>query len=282
MYPQPDIEFIPANPANYMLGRSGTPVRHVFFHHIVGSAQSALDRFAGPNQVSAHFIVAPNKIYCSVDTDNTAYSNGVWASNLESVSIEHEGTWLNGYRNEDVMNTSARLVAWLRGLYPDATPMRHRDVYATACPGELPVEEIWNKASELINPPKPVPVAPEWLRNRTVDAKTMYTQVGNVQLWNLDNPTLPADARVFPVNTELKIGSKTTVGGVDFYITEYSTGKNIAAGYKASQLDIKPYKAPEQPPVVTPTPTMEERLTALEKVVQVIRDFLNSIFKTKV
>lgn len=274
MYPQPDIEFIPANSANYMLGRSGTPVRVIAFHHVVGSAQSALNRFAQPVQVSAHFIVGANKIYCSVDTDNTAYSNGDWASNLESVSIEHEGTWLNGFRDQRVLDNSARLVAWLRGLYPEAEPIRHRDVYPTACPGELPVEEIWDKASELINPPKPVPVAPEWLTNRKAYVKTMYAQVGGVQLWNLDNPAVPADSRVFPVNQEFKIGSKTSVGGVDYYITEYSTGKNIAAGYKVSQLDLKPYKAPEQPPVVTPTPLPETDTAWIRRALQAILDFL--------
>lgn len=143
---------------NYTKGRQGTPVRKITFHHAVGSAQSAVNRFLKPSeQVSAHFIVAPDRIICMVNTDDTAWTNGVWASNLESVTIEHEGDWRNGFRNEATINNSARLVAWLRKLYPTATPNRHRDIKATACPGDLPVEEIWNKATDILFPkPKPV------------------------------------------------------------------------------------------------------------------------------
>lgn len=143
---------------NYTEGRQGTPVRHITFHHVVGSAQSAINRFLNPaQQVSAHFIVAPDRVICMVNTDDTAWCNGNWSSNLESVTIEHEGDWRNGFRNEATINNSARLVAWLRTLYPTATPTRHRDIIATACPGDLPVEEIWNKATEILFP-KPAPV----------------------------------------------------------------------------------------------------------------------------
>lgn len=283
-YPQPNLVWIPANSANFMTGRQGTPVRHIAFHHVVGPATSAVTKFQQPVQVSAHFIVASDRIYCMVDTDDTAYCNGVWASNLESVCIEHEGDWRNGFRSEGVIQQSAILVAWLRSLYPTATPIRHRDVMATACPGDLPVEEIWNRATDLLTPPKPVPTTPEWLKNRTGYTKTMYVQIGNTQLWNLENPTVPADARTFPVNTEIKIASKTTVGGVDYLITEYSTNNNVPAGYRATDLATTPYKAPEQPPTPPPvippppTPSLEDRVSVLEKIVKAITDFLSSIF----
>lgn len=146
---------------NYSPGRSGQPVRHITFHHVVGPASSALARFDNPdNQVSAHFVVGANDIWCCVNTDDTAWCNGNWQSNLESVTIEHEGDWRNGFRSDAVINNSARLVAWLRTLYPTASPMRHRQVIATACPGDLPVEEIWAKASEILNPTPPVVVPP--------------------------------------------------------------------------------------------------------------------------
>lgn len=252
-YPQPNLIWIPANNANFMVGRNGTPVRKIAFHHVVGTAESAVSKFQQPVQVSAHFIVGHDRIYCMVDTDDTAYCNGNWASNLESVCIEHEGTWLNGFRDEGVIANSANLVAWLRSLYPSASPIRHRDVMATQCPGDLPVEEIWNRATTLLNPPAPTPPPQaEWLTNRKTYPKTMYVQVANTQLWNLNNPSVPADGRVFPVNTQISIGSKTTVGAQTFYITEYSTGKNIAAGYREADLSVTPYSQPQQPPAPGP------------------------------
>ena len=143
---------------NYTPGRNGTPVRHITFHHVVGSAASAVSKFLNDaSDVSAHFVVGANTIYCCVNTDDTAWTNGNWASNLESVTIEHEGDWRNGFRDERVLANSARLVAWLRSLYPGATPTRHRDISATACPGDLPVEEIWNRATAILYPPAPAP-----------------------------------------------------------------------------------------------------------------------------
>lgn len=250
--PQPDLIWIPANAANFMYGRQGTPVRKIAFHHVVGSAASAVSKFQQPVQVSAHFVVASDRIYCMVDTDNTAYCNGNWSSNLESVTIEHEGTWLNGFRDEGVIANSAQLVAWLRSLYPAATPIRHRDVMATACPGDLPVEEIWDRASQILNPPAPVLVdtRPEWLKNRRTNPAIKYANKGNVQLWNLDNPSVPADDRLFAVNQQFNIGSVTNVGGRDYFITAYSTDKNVAAGFRFEDLSDTEYTVPEQPPVI--------------------------------
>lgn len=146
---------------NYTPGRAGTPVRHITFHHVVGSAESAISKFqSSASETSAHFVVGHDKVYCCVNTDDTAWTNGNWASNLESVTIEHEGDWRNGFRDDRVIAQSVKLVAWLRSLYPNATPLRHRDISATACPGDLPVEEIWNKAFNVLNPPAPTPPPP--------------------------------------------------------------------------------------------------------------------------
>lgn len=251
---QPPLNWIPS--PSYTPGRQGTPVRHITFHHAVGSAESAVARFQNvAQQVSSHFIVSPTQIYCMVDTDDTAYTNGVWASNLESVTIEHAGDWRNGFRDDNVIARSAILVAWLRTLYPDATFNRHRDVYPTQCCGDLPVEEIWAKAGQIINPP--APAQPEWLVNRTPLAIKKYVQHDNTQLWSLTNTNNVADSRVFKTNDAIDIGSQTTVGTQKYFITAYSTSKNVAAGYKAEDLADIPYTppvvvTPPKPPVVIP------------------------------
>lgn len=256
--PQPNLIWVPS--PNYTEGRQGNSVQNITFHHACSSAESAVSWLANTaSQVSAHFVVAPDKIYCMVDTDNTAWTNGNWASNLISVTIEHAGTWLNGFRDEGVIAQSVILNAWLIDLYPNATPNRHRDVCATECPGDFPVEEVWQKAQALrqsiINPapaPAPVVVVPEWLKNRVPQVCTKYIAKDGVQL--LDLTTLKAaDARVFTQNMKIDVGSKTTVSGKDYFITVYSTGKNIAAGYLGTDLLDQPYSPPiPEPEVINP------------------------------
>jgi hypothetical protein len=257
MYPEPPINFIEA--ASYTLGRNGNPVRHITFHHVVGSAASAISKFRNPaSQVSSHFIVGANGITCMVDTDNTAWCNGNWQSNLESVTIEHEGIWLNGFRDENVINNSAQLVAWLRSLYPDATPTRHRDVSSspTACPGELPVEEIWNKATALLNPaPVPPPVPPAFnlqitdIQNRFVITKK------DADVWDLTF-TKWSDAKsvkVLQAGTKLEVSATAIhpLGGT-YYLTEYSYSKGIKNGINSK--DVTDVTIPTPPPVEPPTP----------------------------
>lgn len=246
--PQPNLTWVPS--PNYTVGRQGNPVRKRAFHHVVGSADSAKNKFLQDGGISAHFIVGADKIYCMVDTDNTAYTNGNWASNLESVTMEHEGDWRNGFRDDRVINNSVKLNAWLLDLYPNATFIRHRDVAQTACSCDLPVEEIDQKARALkdsyyapVTPPQP-----EWLKNR-VDTPDVikYAQVDGVQLWKLDSTSTPADNRTFARNTDFLIGGETTVGGKKYYITKYSMDKSIAAGFRAEDLGDAPW-APPVPP----------------------------------
>lgn len=246
--PPLDIQLSP----NYSEGRQGTPVRRIAFHHVVGTAASAVSKFkSSASQTSAHFVVAPTKIYCCVDTDNTAWTNGNWASNLESVTIEHEGDWRNGYRNDGVIEQSAKLVAWLRTIYPNATPIRHRDVAQTQCPGDLPVEEIWNKATAILNPPKPTPVTPPATAIQITDIQNrVVVTKKDANLWDLNFNTWAEakSVKVIPKGTEVEISAiaKHPLGS-SYYMTEYSFAKGIKNGINIVDCEEKP-----APPVVTP------------------------------
>jgi hypothetical protein len=245
---------------SYSPGRQGTPVRHITFHHVVGSAASALARFDNPNQqVSAHFVVGSDAIWVCVNTDDTAWTNGEWNSNLESVTIEHEGDWRNGYRNDAVIANSARLVAWLRTLYPDATPNRHRDVHPTACPGDLPVEEIWDRATQILNPPQqpaPTPPTTSLIMEKIPTKQVITTREAN--LWNLSF-TQWHDAQVvktFSAGTVLDVAAtvKHPLGGL-YYVTPYSYDKSIFNGINTA--DVTDYVAPSPQPDPTPLPVPE-------------------------
>lgn len=284
---------------NYSPGRQGTPVRRIAFHHVVGTAESAVSKFANSSsQTSAHFVVAPNKVYCCVDTDNTAWTNGNWASNLESVTIEHAGDWRNGFRDEGVINQSARLVAWLRTLYPSATPIRHNQVASTACPCDLPVEEIWNRATEILNPPKPpAPTVPPATPIQITDVQNKIVVTSkDANLWDLNFNTWAEakSVKVIPKGTEVEISAiaKHPLGS-SYYMTEYSFSKGIKNGINVADCSDKvvvvpPVVPPVEPPVVTPPITPEppkpeepnldqENNTLLKQILAIVTEILNKI-----
>lgn len=286
---QPSLTERAPNSNNFMLGRQGRTVRNFTYHHVVGTAESAVSRFQQPVQVSSHFIVGPNVIYVMVDTDNTAFTNGNWESNLQSVTIEHAGTWLNGFRDEAVINNSAKLTAWLRTLYPNATPNRHRDVSSTACPGELPVEEIWNRASNILNPPAPAPPPPVVPAPKivVVDVQNKIVVTNkDANLWDLNFTSFPTakSLKTIPKGTEVEISATARHPlGTTYYLTEYSFSKGIMNGINVKDCTDKVVVIPPViPPVVPPTeppkpPTKDQeqdaRLGIIEASIEAIKKF---------
>lgn len=251
---QPAIRWIGAHPNNFTSGRSGRPIGNITFHHIVGSLASADATFQNAaRQASATFGVGASEIHQYVALGDTSYANGNWESNLRSITIEHEGDWRFGYTNEAVLNRSAELVAWLRTIYPGIGWNRHRDVsqLGTACPGDLPCEEIWARSEKLLNPP--ASQTPEWLKNRVNVESTVYAQIDGLRLINLNDVNQYADGRSFARNTDFQIGSETTVGGVKYLITKSSTDLNKANGIRAVEVATSPWQ-PAPPPTPEPAP----------------------------
>lgn len=251
-YPQPPITFRAAHPNNYTVGREGRRLRFITFHHAVGSLESVYQSWANPNRAgSSHFGVGQAGIHQYVAVENTAWTDGNWDSNLQSVTIEHEGDWRFGYYNEATIENSANLVAWIIANY-DPSYRRHREVSLkpTVCPGDLPVETIWQRALNKLKAHE-ASQNPEWLRNRKdiADVK-MYAKINGVRIWDLNNPSVAADNRTFALNNDFEISAETTVGGKKFYITKWSHDTNKANGLRAEELDTKPY-TPPQPPADT-------------------------------
>lgn len=251
-YPQPSLT-VRLSP-NYTQGRQGKRINFITFHHTAATAISAVQKFSNPaSQTSSHFVVGEVEMWCCVDTDNTAWTNGNWNSNLECITIEHHGDWRNGYRNEAVIENSARLVAWLRDLYPGISYNRHNQVAQTACPADLPVEEIWNKATQLLapEPPKSAKLVVTDIVNKIVITKK------DADLWDLSF-TKWEDARSIkkiPAGTEVEVSATANheLGGL-YYLTEYSFSKGINNGINVVDCEEKP-TPPEPPtPPVPPTP----------------------------
>lgn len=253
--PKPQIVWKGAHPNNFTVGRpNGGRNGQETFHHVVGSADSAVIVFNNPSRGgSAHFIVTdkPNVIYQCVDINNTAWTDSNWASNLRAITVEHHGDWRNGYNNATVRENAAKLCAWLRdqGLVNHA--IRHRQVATngTICPADLPVEAIWNRATEIINYYRDLDNTPQWMKDRKAANTVVYSHKDGLFLRNLNDPSKAVDSRRWGINQQFEIGGYTTIGGKKYYITKSSMQSNAAAGLLEGEVKTTKWEAPK--PVVT-------------------------------
>src|SRR5690606_12748096 len=97
-----------AHQNNYMKGRNGKRPKHITIPWIVGSLESAAATFQNPKRISStHYGIGDNEIFQFVSEADTAFGNGQWQANLEGISIEHEGGWLdnNGNRVKPSLKT---------------------------------------------------------------------------------------------------------------------------------------------------------------------------------
>lgn len=256
--PKPNIVWRGAHPNNFTVGRPGGGLDgRNSNHHVVGSAESAVLVFNQSNRgASSHLVITDRPDVAAwqcVDFANTAWCDGNWESNLRTISMEHHGDWRNGYRNAQVLENSARVVAWLRDQGLVNRPIRHRDVKSsTVCPADLPVEAIWNRATEIINEyNKPKDTRPQWLKDRQdVADYTVFSQIEGLRLYNLNDPSQFADGRVFGRNQNFLISSRVTVGGKRYLITASSTNTNAAIGIRESEVSTSMWTppAPVEPP----------------------------------
>lgn len=262
--PAPTIIQKPAHPNNYARGRVGGRNGQKTDHHVVGSAESAVAVFQNPNrQASSTYIVSaiPGIIYQPVSLDDTSYADGNMASNRRAVTVEHHGDWRFGYRNETVIANAAHLTAWLRDQGIINHKVRHREVsqIGTICCADLPTDEIWNKATEIINQyknqgnPVPPPVTRadlEWVK---LDKVTTYELKIPANLWEFNQTSYGAIKAVkqFAQGDRVDIYGyvKNKSIGSTYLLTEYSFTKGITNGF--NQVDAQVYVAPP-PPVQKP------------------------------
>lgn len=142
-----------AHPSNYSVGRAGRAIKYVTVHHTAANNSSLASLYANPaRQGSAHFFVSDRVIEQYVDTNDTAWTNGNLVSNRESITIEVNGDWRNGYYNQGALDNLERLFRALLAYWPDAGLTYHKDVSdkPTACPADLKDKgyalQTWNKA----------------------------------------------------------------------------------------------------------------------------------------
>lgn len=202
-----NIEQYPAHPGNFTKGREGQKVDRVVIHVADGTYGGTNAWFADPVcNTSAHFTIAMDgRVAQNVPLTDTAWHSGLWAMNLRSVGIEHEGQPSKGPWTPSALQlaASAELVAGLCrqfGIPADrAHIIGHFEVIPgraarAGCPGKTwPWDAYMADVQARLNPAPPAHV-PDALDKRAV--------------------------RLFDPQTNTQIGTGSLIGGTDkVYVT---------------------------------------------------------------
>ena len=141
------MNIIKKSTPNYTKGREGKTPNKIIIHWIgAGDEASTVTWFANPNsKVSAHYLVADERVYQFVDETDTAWHAGDWVVNTESIGIEHEATPTYPM-TESSYKTSGQLVKeiatrWNIPLDREHIK-KHSEVKATQCCGTVDIDKI--------------------------------------------------------------------------------------------------------------------------------------------
>jgi hypothetical protein len=255
----PIASWYPAHPSNQTAGRGGNPIDRITIHHTAANNTTLRHLWADPaRNGSSHFFVSDKVIEQYVDTNNTAWTNGNFASNQRSISIEVNGDWRNGYYNQGTLNNLQRLLVELRRNFPTTRIAYHMDesLSRTLCPADLKHKgyalTVWNNAGAILQPkpPAPAPITYQAI------AKKQIILTRDASLWNF-NFTRWSDAKStgsypkgYVVSNVVAIATNS-LGG-KYYMTEYSYNNGAVRatnGFNVS--DVKDYTTP--PVVIPPT-----------------------------
>lgn len=125
----------------------------------------------------------------------------------------------------------------------------------------------------------PTPPKPEWEANLLDIDDTPYWFTKQQDLIDIKTGK-PTGTKTFAKDEQFVSSAVTKVGNVEYRITDYSFKKGIFNGVPISSLTLTPPTVPDIPPVPH-VPTVEDRLTALEKLVASIKAFIEKIFNVK-
>ncbi|UOF77950.1 N-acetylmuramoyl-L-alanine amidase [Caudoviricetes sp.] len=307
--------FYPAATSNYTKGRGGRAIKYFTVHHSAGWEQTLRYLWADPNRNgSSHLYVSGTVREQYVDLNDTAWCNGNWLSNQESISCETRGDW-RGYYDQATLNNLTEVMYQCLKLFPNLQLTYHKDVSDsyTLCPCDLKdkgyAAQCWQNAKNRIaleNKPQPAN-----LRVDIPDKKVILIRDSN--LWDMSFTSF-ANAKAVAA---LPKGTVIDVAGVydhplsnsDYYLSKYSWDRGINNGINRADCEdyvppvLPPTPTPEPPaqvPPVEPTPTppanenpgtlppvpvdpdgnpLEDRVSKLEEIVKKIVEFLTNFFK---
>lgn len=258
----PGLAFFQASRSNYTPGREGNQIQHITIHHSAGWEATLRYLWADPNRGgSSHFWVGnlPGQKEQYVDTDDTAWTNGNWRSNLTSLTIEVRGDW-RGYYDQQTLNNLEELLRELRSRWPNATIEYHKDVSdkITLCPADLKdkgyARRVWDNVTAWLNPPKPP--APKITYEPITPKRVKTKYVANLWDFNFTAWNAAKSVKLFGAGETIDVVAIATnqLGG-KYYMTAYSyNGGNVRATNGINVQDVVDYV-----PEITQPPTVEEK-----------------------
>lgn len=258
------VPFYQANGNNYQVGR-GRPIRKLTIHHSAGWENTLRYLWADPNRNgSSTFWVGnqPNQIEQYVDTNDTPYTNGNWASNQESITVETRGDW-RGYYDQQTLNNLYSLMVKLLPHYPQLILEFHMDVSntVTLCPADLKhkgyAKAEFDKAVASFNTPTPPTLVPSVISYQAIAPKRVKL-IRAANLWDFNFTTWASAKSVKPYNAGDVIdvvAIATNALGGKYYMTAYSYNNGaVRATNGFNTADCEDYV-----PVITQPPTVEQK-----------------------
>jgi hypothetical protein len=260
----PIASWYPASPTNQTAGRGGNSIDRITIHHTAANNTTLRYLWADPaRNGSSHFFVSGTVIEQYVDTDNTAWTNGNFASNQKSISIEVNGDWRNGYYNQSTLNNLQKLLVELRRKFPTTRITYHMDesLKSTLCPADLKHKgyalTVWNNAGAILQPKPPTP-AP--ITYRAITPKKVIL-IRDANLWNFNFTTWSGAKAVgsYPTGHVVDVVAEATNPlGAKYYMTAYSYNNGAVRATNGFNItDVKNYVAPPLPVPPKPEPPVD-------------------------
>lgn len=298
----PNTKFYPAHSSNYTKGRT-RPIRKFTVHHTAANNTTLRHLWGNPSRNgSSTLFVSGNVREQYVRLKDTPWTNGNFASNSESITCEVTGDWRNGYVNTGALKNLQEVMYQCLKLYPHLQLEYHMDVSSkrTLCPADLKhkryAKQCWDRAKKRIaEENKPVNTITYKTGKKHGFPKRVELKEP-AQLWNFSfksweefnkNPS-KWSVKSYPQGYDIDVVAEATNAvGSKYYMTAYSynNGKIRATnGFNVN--DTKKHTPPkdvEEKPIDTDPDTpgdgdFEQRISALEKIVNTITTFLDGLF----
>lgn len=227
-------------PYNFSNGRYGVRVDKVVLHTIVGTLDSAENRFhsAGvpaSRAASCHYGVGlSGQIRRWVAEGDTAWQAGNWDTNVSSIGIEHEdnGNYNDGVRTDALYNASIALVTDIcrrYGLSADRVHV-HNEFRSTACPDGLDVGRIrTGVALALAGIRQPAPSEPAHIEDIPFTPESTSVTISVETLLVRDRPTTLGSTSGMANTPDgaLHSGNQVTITGHTVGNDPFGDGRNV-------------------------------------------------------